>query len=347
MRKRIYMYLFFLLLSIGVLIVFLFNRKATEKVDFEIYKIEKQADFLFYGIVESDQIQEEFFDTTVYELIKMHVSHGQNIRKGTPLFTYRLRNIESSVSTLEYSVKKIQLSLNNLNLEKNQISQEINELKNKDKTKLSNIEIQELDLEIRTRKSNLEKITQQIIMENLSLEEAEKNLKNKISDKETTIVSTVDGIVDIKKTNVQNSLIISIYSESTHIKSKVSEFEYSSLNVGDTVKFKLLNSLENHEGTVIYKSYKPIQINENDFSMVSYYDFKISLSSKLQLGNRVQITIPNNKVIIPINAVKQNAVEVNNNGKLEKREVKGVQKNGYFEVESGLQIGDEIRIIND
>lgn len=169
---------------------------------------------------------------------------------------------------------------------------------------------------------------------------AAQNKVNTLSQKVTqTLTAPFDGTVTVDDTK-QDAPVITIYSNDLKFKSKVSEYNYSKLKTGQEIHVRALATGKQADTTISYLATVP---TTNSQSNGASYEVDADLSNEdFMDGQTVKASVAQNQLRIPKSSVKNGQVYVVKNGKAKAVAVSGKRVNEYFEVKSGVKIGQQI-----
>lgn len=201
--------------------------------------------------------------------------------------------------------------------------------------------------EIDSNNDAIQQDQQQVATNQLALEEAQANLQQAQNSQTVTVKAQESGMAIVGDVNDTTKPIVEILSKETSVNAEVSEFDYGGVKVGKKVKVRTLNLNNTITGTIDSVSPVPVVSSSTATTTASaniaYYKFTVKPDQNLQYGYDVQVMVPNNEIMIPLSAVKNNFVELKQaNGKFKKVAVNVQKKDGQYQVLSGLKVGDKI-----
>lgn len=203
--------------------------------------------------------------------------------------------------------------------------------------------------EIDSNNDTIQQDQQQVATNQLALEEAQANLQQAQNSQTVTVKAQESGMAIVGDVNDTTKPIIEILSKETSVNTEVSEFDYAKVKLGEKVKVRTLNLNNTITGTIDSVSPVPAAGATGSTSTttastnIAYYKFTVKPDQNLQYGYDVQVMVPNNEIMIPLSAVKNNFVELKQaNGKFKKVAVNVQKKDGQYQVLSGLKVGDKI-----
>jgi HlyD family secretion protein len=278
-------------------------------------------------------------------------SNGSNPSTDLTTFEYAVKQAQLTLSQAQDSMASLQSQNSTL---KTQYTQALDDQKNAQKIEVQQANAQDpvaVQAEIDSNNQNIQQLAQAIATDSLAVESAQANLNEARNTGKLTVKAKSSGIAKVNDAKEAGKPLVSISTADTVITGQISEYDYSKLKVGDKVGIKTLNLQQTITGVVdsiattpeaetssAQAGSKPAQT-----ATASYYTFSITPSKNLQVGYNVQISVSDERLLIPASAVKGGYVEVEKNGKFVKTAVK-TQKSeqGQLQVLSGLKAGDII-----
>lgn len=249
----------------------------------------------FSGVVEPQQVYEVEVqqDKTVKEVL---VEKGQQVAKGTPLFTYDTETAQNDLSQAELDLERLENDITNLNAQIKTLE--------KEKRQASGDEKLNYTTQIQTAQNDIKKTEYEIKSKKIEIEKLKDSIEN------ATIVSEVAGVV--KSINESSSAESYYYEESGsafitiletgefRVKGTVNEQNIYAITEGtpviirsrvdDTVWYGTMGAVDTENGQTSNNNmyYYGVEDSQNQSSK---YPFYVSLTSDegLILGQHVYI----------------------------------------------------------
>ena len=245
----------------------------------------------FSGVVEAQASWSVNKDTdsTVKEIF---VSVGQEVTKGTPLFSYDTEKYQSDLA-------QAQIDLERLNNELTSLNNVLADLQNQ-QSKAAAADKESFNIQIEEQKLNIKQKGIDIQSKQIDIDKLQSNINN------AAVTSEIDGIVqkinsDSSETGSDNSFITIMQTGDLRIKGKVNEQNISELYVGaEMIIYSRSDSSKTWNGTIT----KIDTENNTDSSDSSYgysdsgesstsYPFYVELKSTdgLMLGQHIYMEL--------------------------------------------------------
>lgn len=354
------------------------SAESETEASYAVHIVREEDPVLFDGKVQAAEVQEAFYDPSKGVIAEVLVEDGQSVEEGTDLFTYTneenqqlldeqnrqysrleerrseaetdLANAKAALNTANANIKKANQAIQS-STESSETSLSIDPAAESAQTELMDYEAEKAEAEatIDSSEMTIEELTVQV--EDIVYEI--ERLREGIT---TTIQSEFAGIVELSSsdpTSLQTSEqpVVRLMSNNLKIESTVSEYDYSKLSEDSPVDIYLMNSDRELSGTISNISSLPVQANaEGETS--SRYPFTVIPEESVQYGFSVQIGYSEGVIYLPQNTVIEaedgtNSVFVNEDGTVEKREVVLKEESHFYEVESGLEVDEEVLLDPD
>lgn len=289
--------------------------------------IVSQVDKIYLeGIVEPDNIQYIYLDSTQGSIDKINVKNGDYVKEDYILYRYKNKDISEKISELEKEMEVVEDTK-----DINGFEQASDDLKNnsvnkdesaKDKIKVIQAQIDELR-----------------------------------SKEYTEVKSPIEGTIYFNDNNSNNADVgdnyyIKIQSNNYHIKAFISESYYNRINLNDNINISYANNLRG-TGKITYIDSNPSKDQDNTASTnkLSYYIVKVNLDNQEGVinGMHAQCLLNNWDSKIKINSesiLKKDdkmIVYIIKDNKLEEREVDiDYQDDHICTINSGLDGGEKM-----
>ena len=337
-KKNIYkilgcVILFVVLVSILILKA---NTKvlATTEKPREYFEALEDSTMKFNGksIIASEQ--NIIFDKSLGSLHEVNVGNNQVVTNGEILFSYFNDNIQAQIDEIDRSISsKYKM--------KERVSQKISSKKDEINKCEDDIIMESLKSELIIEEDNLIEIND-ILNEYYAQKES---LQSKLI---TNVVSNMEGIVYINESAVNDSSItyMRIISNELLVKCEATEFDISSLKVGDTMDLKVISNEE--EMNSIIKSIDNLpNSNGNDLDTYSTYNLYLTPEREIQIGLSVQVKAMPKPIVIPSDCIyeKDGAFFVmkNVNNVLEEVLINAILDNEQYIIQdNSVSVGDKI-----
>lgn len=151
------------------------------------------------------------------------------------------------------------------------------------------------------------------------------------------VYAPYNGSVVVKDS--EGNANIEIYSDQLLLSASVSEYDYSKVQVGQSVQVaSIANGYE--QTTQISSLAKDPQVSS--LSTTAKYALSANLDRGFIDGQSVKITVLSSQFKIPTGSVKKNTVYLLKNGRAIKRRIKADKESSYYLVTSGLKTGDRL-----
>lgn len=306
-----------------------FLLKTENKEDRDVFVVQRSPDVKLQGKVMSNTVQVIRNNSEFGKVKKIFVANGQSIKKGEVILEYSNPSISEELNSLESTIKKQNRIISGLKKDIDAYDKKIN---SKDKFN-----------EEQTAGVNLDKLKEQLTLEQINLEDLTSKKSVMKSKENIAIFADLNGVVYIEENN-SDEFTISIYSNSKIVSFEISDTDYSKIKKGNFVNFKKINEDSIYTGEIFFISEIPTK-NSEITTQKSLYDVKVNIEyNSLKIGDRVFVSLRNEEIKIPRTAIKDNFVyKKNSEGQFEKTEIVFIEKNGYIVLISGLIVGDEIK----
>lgn len=243
----------------------------------EIYTVPKKEKILIDGKVMPAKSKDFFAEPNKGNVDSISVEDGQKVNEGQTLFTYKNESIVPEIDTLEEQVK--------------------------------------------TKEEQLKTIQEEILKKNI--EEEIIQLNNQIKKLEAKSSESVEApfagnIYLNNQTSSENQSIpiMTLDSESFHVKGQASEQDLSKINLNQEVQVMVHSTKEKFKGKLFFIGERPstdkVTSKKGSNSNLSYYDIKVNFLENQDLKNikngfHVQTTIEvlNNPMKVPYTSLVQ------------------------------------------
>lgn len=299
------------------------QNKATQSSRYVVAKVAKSTPLTLTGTVVSQQQQVLSLPTGKVQSIG--VADGQKVKEGDPLVTTYSESTNEELIDAKQTLAKAQ---RNVSAQQN------------------NVSAAQKDAATQSEDGTASGSASSVAQAQASLADAQadvtaaQNKVNTLSQKVTqTLTAPFDGTVTVDDSK-QNAPIITIYSNDLKLKTKVSEYNYSKLKVGQSIHVRALATGKQADTTISYLATVP---TTNKQSNDSNYEVNADLSSDdFMDGQTVKASVAQDQLRIPKSSVKNGKVYVVEDGKAKVVKVSGKRVNGYFEVKKGVKAGTSI-----
>lgn len=366
-RKEKIIIVLFVVLLLGALVYqsgFLKGRRATACTLIEVDTI---APILLEGKVEPLRTQEVYYNQTNGDIASVKVSTGDAVGKGQELIIYsntdRSKALDEQQRLLERSrgnKVSAQKELDDAYYKYNQTEDKIEcykkdlkALKDEDIAAEKNISIEQNlsaeEAKLQNRLAVIDSLKEKIGVYEDQCEDYTAQIKQLEDGVSYTEKSNLDGTVVVNEAAIDNPMaaapLITVYSNETGIIGEANEYDYPKLEKGRSVEIKPLSSNEIIMGTISKIHTVPENISGGGQGM-SQYKFTVAPTKKIHLGFSVQISMPQNEIMLSKKAVKMidekyYVFKVIDNV-ASQVEVKLEEKtDGYF-IQSGIEKGEYI-----
>lgn len=299
------------------------QNKAASESHYVVAKVAKATPLTLTGTVVSQQQQVLSLPTGKVQSIG--VGNGQKVKEGDPLVTTYSESANEELTDAKQELAKAQ---RNVTAQQN------------------NVSAAQKDAAAQNEDGTTSGSASSVAQAQASLADAQadvtaaQNKVNTLSQKVTqTLTAPFDGTVTVDDSK-QNAPVITIYSSDLKLKTKVSEYNYSKLKVGQSIHVRALATGKQADTTISYLATVPTTSKQSNDSS---YEVNADLSSDdFMDGQTVKASVAQDRLRIPKSSVKNGKVYVVKSGKAKAVKVSGKQVNGYFEVKKGVKAGTSI-----
>ena len=253
---------------------------------------------VFMGVVEGQETS-SVTKSTERELDTIFVSEGDTVEKGTPLFSYKIDNLEAENVQYGFDIEGYNLSIQECNDDIAKKQKELDKItgdtdEDKDKKEALANEIAGLNTDIQIAQNNIDQT-------NAKIEENNRKINNSV------VKSSVSGVVtkiadDTNPYTTDGSFITILGASEMRIKGQINEQNVWAINVDEPVTLRSrVDASQTWTGTITKIDTESKQ--ENTDSMYSYggssensstkYPFYVTLddSEGLMMGQHVYIEL--------------------------------------------------------
>lgn len=253
---------------------------------------------VFMGVVEGQETS-SVTKSTERELDTIFVSEGDTVEKGTPLFSYKIDNLEAENVQYGFDIEGYNLSIQEYNDDIAKKQKELDKItgdtdEDKDKKEALANEIAGLNTDIQIAQNNIDQT-------NAKIEENNRKINNSV------VKSSVSGVVtkiadDTNPYTTDGSFITILGASEMRIKGQINEQNVWAINVDEPVTLRSrVDASQTWTGTITKIDTESKQ--ENTDSMYSYggssensstkYPFYVTLddSEGLMMGQHVYIEL--------------------------------------------------------
>ncbi|MBR5952192.1 MAG: efflux RND transporter periplasmic adaptor subunit [Pseudobutyrivibrio sp.] len=253
---------------------------------------------VFMGVVEGQETS-SVTKSTERELDTIFVSEGDTVEKGTPLFSYKIDNLEAENVQYGFDIEGYNLSIQEYNDDITKKQKELDKItgdtdEDKDKKEALANEIAGLNTDIQIAQNNIDQT-------NAKIEENNRKINNSV------VKSSVSGVVtkiadDTNPYTTDGSFITILGASEMRIKGQINEQNVWAINVDEPVTLRSrVDASQTWTGTITKIDTESKQ--ENTDSMYSYggssensstkYPFYVTLddSEGLMMGQHVYIEL--------------------------------------------------------
>ncbi|MDR0920985.1 MAG: biotin/lipoyl-binding protein [Lactobacillales bacterium] len=358
----------FVLIVVGVL--FFKNKgKNVEDAGYEIYEVKQAEPLTFKGTSIPQNQTSYFLDATQGKIGQVMVKNGQEVKTGEVLYTLQNDEQQEAVETQKSGVNKSSVALEGAQAELNnavrkrdvaqgnlnKVTQKLNSL-SKDSEEYQ-AQVNELNGQVDLAKQEVDTANDAINQAERAVRSGEIDLSDLQSALEraqekvtTSVVAKTDGVALVQEiTKLDGSTpLVKIVDKEVNVQGEVSEFDYSSLAVGQKVEIARIGSEKKISGEIVSIDRVPTASVGADGGAASTgssnYHFNVKPAEFIQYGYNVQMSLPVNKLVIPQEAVLEDdkgaTVFVYKDGKLERRKIEIEKKDGTVIATKGLKEGE-------
>lgn len=299
------------------------QNKAASESHYVVAKVAKTTPLTLTGTVAAQQ--QQVLSLPSGKVQSIGVANGQKVSEGDPLVTTYSESANEELTDAKQELAKAQ---RNVTAQQN------------------NVSAAQKDAATQSEDGTTSGSASSVAQAQASLADAQadvtaaQNKVNTLSQKVTqTLTAPFDGTVTVDDSK-QNAPIITIYSNDLKLKTKVSEYNYSKLKVGQSIHVRALATGKQADTTISYLATVP---TTNKQSNDSNYEVNADLSSDdFMDGQTVKASVAQDQLRIPKSSVKNGKVYVVEDGKAKVVKVSGKRVNGYFEVKKGVKAGTSI-----
>ena len=253
---------------------------------------------VFMGVVEGQETS-SVTKSTERELDTIFVSEGDTVEKGTPLFSYKIDNLEAENVQYGFDIEGYNLSIQEYNDDITKKQKELDKItgdtdEDKDKKEALANEIAGLNTDIQIAQNNIDQT-------NAKIEENNRKINNSV------VKSSVSGVVtkiadDTNPYTTDGSFITILGASEMRIKGQINEQNVWAINVDEPVTLRSrVDASQTWTGTITKIDTESKQ--ENTDSMYSYggssensstkYPFYVTIddSEGLMMGQHVYIEL--------------------------------------------------------
>lgn len=292
---------------------------------YRLFTVKRQSDFSVSGSVSTKETQ--YLSQPAGQVQSINFKDGSVVQKGDVLittFTDKSKDINSENQNIDklnrdYQAKKIDYeNLNNQLSSQNENSGDNTDLKS----------------QILTSKNEL-----QDFQDNIANSNSERD--NLISSQYTQLVAPFNGYISTEKTN-DGSIKLKLSSTELEGIGSISEFDYSKIKVGQSVKIESVASHQTQNTNVTFISASP---STNSKKNMAKYEFKADLDNqKFMDGQTIKISTNQPGFKVPKKSIVDNKFVykyVKNHAKKVPVTVSETESN-YAIITSGISNGDKI-----
>lgn len=357
-RKVWFAVILVIMISLFFIIKIVLSPKKS-KPEYSTYKITEMTPLKLEGNVSYLDTREIFFDASLGKISEINVEDGKDVSKDSPLLTYINTDVQDKETEQQDAVNRNYLQAQQASENLNTATQKYNDVLGKlasakqklgsassDDAATINSDIQQLNDAISQASNEVEQAKQALQLAN-SDATSSGNMLEQIKNKVTTVVNApISGKVTVNANaiNKADQPVIKIMTQNKNIQGRVTEYDYDSLHVGDSVTVTTVGSGKSAAGKIVSISQAPVK-NDNNTATVSY-QFNVEGDFPWAEGLSTTISVPINQMVIPSSSVKdengKKIVYVYKNGKVSKRIIETEDNLGRKIVKSGLKWQDVI-----
>ncbi|MBU5455237.1 efflux RND transporter periplasmic adaptor subunit [Caproiciproducens sp. MSJ-32] len=287
MRKKVVIGI--IVTSFSILLVclsfYLKNNSSAKNKDSKltVFKIQSSEKTFINGIIIPENSKYIYLDSTKGSVHKINVNNGQVVKKGDILFIYKNEQVIEQITQINTQINT------NKNQKKNLLSK-IGEVK-----KLNKVDSLATSIEAQT-----EAYEEQIASINIQINSLEEQLKTVKEKEYYSVISPIDGIVNINtdEKNLTSPFII-VESSNLYVSGIISEKEQPKLKANQIADVLVLSTNKSVKGKIISIGNRPVDTTANANNLksggtnISNYEVKIALDSQENLTNgfHVQATV--------------------------------------------------------
>lgn len=374
-----------LILSVSVVVVFLailvIGRRSADSSNeqepstsqsssnpYKTIEADVRDPIIIEGVANAENSQKIYFDPSMGELDAIKVSDEQEVKAGDPLLVYKNTSVETQINEVQKSQTQIGQEISSIEKQiANTESQKATAQKSLDhaqgsldkelsKSNPSDVVIEQLQQDISTYASQVQELDSEISSLNDSLTAMNTELSNSNTEEAelnesmyTTVTAPFDGVVYVDEKGKTDPAvpIIEIYSPVTVINATISEYDFFKIDEGQKVDITVSGTQEKMKGTITNISNNPTTVGSGeDGSGGTSFSVEISPEKPIIHGLTVQVSVPQNDLVLPITAVfteeEQQYVYIDNNGVAEKKPVEAFAQGGVQVITSGVEQGEMV-----
>ncbi|MBN7274226.1 hypothetical protein GNF18_03485 [Ligilactobacillus pobuzihii] len=308
----------------GILITKKNNAKNSEK-SYSTVQVKKPAPFTTTGKIKASRTQQ--ITLPEGKVQQVLIENGAQVSEGQELVTTYSQAEQNNVDELNQEITQQQRKVDSSQRQLNSLT---NSQTQKNTDQESSTDSQE---QIAEAQDNYDDAQDTLSSLQTKLQKSQNKLNNNAT-------APFSGIAQISYGQTGKPRI-TIYSNSLEFQGNVSEYDYSHLKNGMSLKVTALASKKSNQTKINFVSKEPSSTSKANEAK---YEFTTGpLKGKFMNGQTARASVKQKGLSIPTSSVRKNGVYVvNKNSRVSFQRITGKSENGYYQVDSGLHLKQKV-----